>query len=283
MDDPVAELAVFFRRRVPVPDETLIRLTIAARTAGHSWTAIAAACGVAARRDADGVITYSGYADTAPALLFLGAQHAAPACGQQVTDRMPAGRPAHIEHGHAPGCARLARDQAIDADTRRASLPQLIGQSELACGALQRHRLTRPIISDCPRCGWHGYFHDYLATINDDWAAAVCDNCYADLHPEIAVSVAFFSARLPVSRGPSIVIRRRTRSDRRYPDLGEQMAWRLCWEHTTLLSEDGRGSCVYHIAQAARADAEQLMATLASCYWPPAAAELPWVVNGYPS
>lgn len=23
-----------------------------------------------------------------------------------------------------------------------------------------------------------------------DWAAAVCDNCYADLHPEIAVSVA---------------------------------------------------------------------------------------------
>src|SRR5436189_232020 len=82
---------------------------------------------------------------SAAALLFLGTQTAVqkltggrsfppltwscPACGQQVTDRAPTGRPAHIEHGHASGCARLSRDQAIDAETRRARLPHLIGQS----------------------------------------------------------------------------------------------------------------------------------------------------------
>ena len=29
-----------------------------------------------------------------------------PGCGQQATDRAPAGRTVHVEHGHAPGCAR---------------------------------------------------------------------------------------------------------------------------------------------------------------------------------
>ena len=29
---------------------------------------------------------------------------------------------------------------------------------------------------DCPRCGWHGYFQHYIATIGGDWGAAVCDD-----------------------------------------------------------------------------------------------------------
>jgi hypothetical protein len=61
------------------------------------------------------------------------------------------------------------------------------------------------------------------------------------------------------------------------------MTWHLYWEHTSLLAEDARGSCIQHIVPVARADAEQIMATLASHYWPLSAAELPWVANGCPA
>lgn len=59
---------------------------------------------------------------------------------------------------------------------------------------MQRHWLRERITDDCPRCGWHGYFHHYIATVDGDWSLAVCDNCYADLHPEITVTVRFYSA-----------------------------------------------------------------------------------------
>jgi len=42
-----------------------------------------------------------------------------PGCGQQVTDRAPAGRPVHVEHGCASGCARLAGDPAAEDRQRR--------------------------------------------------------------------------------------------------------------------------------------------------------------------
>lgn len=144
-------------------------------------------------------------------------------CGRQVTDRAGAGRPVHIEHGHAGGCAWLARDQAADTAARRARLPGLIAASESAIGTVRRHRLARPLIDDCPRCGWSGYFHEYLATIDGDWGNAVCDNCYADLHPAITVSVRFLSARSAGREEPFAVIRERTRSDYRFPDLGQQL------------------------------------------------------------
>jgi RNase P subunit RPR2 len=97
----------------------------------------------------------------------------------------------------------------------------LIVSSEPALGRLQRHRLTRAVIKDCPRCGWHGYFHDYLATLDGDWATAMCDNCYADLHPAITVTVRFFSARSPGRTEPFAVIRERTRSDHLFADIGQ--------------------------------------------------------------
>ena len=60
---------------------------------------------------------------------------------------------------------------------------------------------------DCPRCGWHGYFHHWVATIGADWAAAVCDGCCAGLHLLITVTVKFFSARWPGTGEPVAVIR----------------------------------------------------------------------------
>jgi RNase P subunit RPR2 len=121
--------------------------------------------------------------------LFPALRWDCPGCGQQVTDRAPAGRPVHGEHGHAPGCARLAVDQATEDEKRRKRLARLIVHSEDPAGSVQRHWLIERIEDDCPRCGWHGYFHHYLATIDGDWRAAVCDDCYADLHPAITVTV----------------------------------------------------------------------------------------------
>jgi hypothetical protein len=145
-------------------------------------------------------------------------------CGQRVTDRAAAGRPVHVEHGHGPGCARLARDQAAGDQRRREQVPGLILDSEAAAGPVQRHWLRERITGDCPRCGWHGYFHHYLATDEGDWAAAVCDDCYADLHPGITVAVKFYAAQVPgfVPRGGEVVavIRQRDRSDHDYPGVG---------------------------------------------------------------
>jgi hypothetical protein len=237
-------------------------------------------------------------ADTAAGLLFLGTQHAleqltgsrrypplvwpCPVCGQQVTDRAATGRPIHVEHGHRAYCTRLAHDQAAEAADRRTRLPRLVAVSEPAAGPLQWHRLKEPIIDDCPRCGWHGYFHTHLATIEGDWSAAVCDNCYADLHPAVTVGVQYFSVRSPSSPGPIAAIRERARSDRRYPDIGEEMNWRLQWQHTTLLVDDARADCSYHIAVISRDEAEEIAAGLAARYWPSDAAQLPWVRYVYP-
>jgi hypothetical protein len=301
MDDAVTELAAYFLARAPVPDGELIRLTAAARAGGHRWAGIAAACGVTTSRDTDGIVSgQSGRIPHTGAGLLYGATQGAvdrvtgsrrfppliwrcADCGRQVTDRAGAGRPIHVEHGHGAGCTRLARDQAADAAARRAQLPALIAVSEPAIGSVRRHRLARPLIDDCPRCGWSGYFHEYLATVDGDWGNAVCDNCYADLHPAITVSVRFFSARGGGDSKPFAVIRERTRSDYRFPDLGQQLTWQLSWEHTTLLVEDARGEATADIVPVSRRDAEQTATDLALRYWTPDAAQLPWVLHAYPS
>jgi hypothetical protein len=296
----VTELAAYFQSRTKVPDEDLVRLASAARAAGGSWEAIAAACGVKEFRDAAGIVSQpSGIIPGAPAgLLFQATQRSlekltgsrryppltwpCPGCWQQVTDRAATGRPAHIEHGHAPSCSRLAHDQAADATARRAQLPRLIEFSDPPVGPLQRHRLTGRITEDCPRCGWHGYFDEHVATIDGDWSAVVCDDCYADLHPGITVTVAFFYARSPWDQEPFAVIRQRTRSDKRFPDIGQMMIWQLYWEHTPMLVDDARGNCDDDIVAISRHDAEQITTGLARRYWPPGAAQLPWVTTAYP-
>jgi len=152
---------------------------------------------------------------------------------------------------------------------------------------VQRHWLRERITGDCPRCGWRGYFHHYLATVDGDWAAAVCDNCYADLHPGITVTVKFFSARFGRTE-PFAVIRQRDRSDHDYPgighfpDIGQQLTWRLWWEHTPMLVEEAHGGADEDIAEISRAQAGQIAAGLAARHWPPDAARLPWVASAYP-
>ncbi len=111
--------------------------------------------------------------------------------------------------------------------------------------------------------------------------------CYADLHPGITVTVKFFAARFGRDE-PFAVIRQRTRSDHDYPDIGhfpdtgQQMTWRLCWEHTAMLVEEAHGGADADIAEISPAGAEQITAGLAAGYWPPDAARLPWVACAYP-
>ena len=215
-----------------------------------------------------------------------------PGCGRQVSDRAADGRPVHVEHGHAPGCARLARDQAADEAWRRDRLPGQVVHSEDPAGAVRRHWLAERIIDDCPRCGWHGYFHHFIATVGGDWAAAVCDNCYANLHPGITVTVRFYAARAPAlgprAGEPVAVIRQRDRSDHDYPDIGhfpdigQQLTWQLSWKHTPMLVDDRRGNCEWDLAEISQAEAEQIAAELARRHWPADAARLPWVLSAYP-
>lgn len=167
MEDPLAELAGYFRCRSEVPDAELVRLVAGAR-AGGGWDVIAVCCGVRDYHDITGVVGLPCWeaSDTGAELLFSAAQYAmrqliggrglfrplrwlCPSCGQQVADRAPAGRPVHVEHGHAPGCARLSGDQAAEDWQRRDRLPGLIVHSEDPAGAVQRHWLAEPITDDC--------------------------------------------------------------------------------------------------------------------------------------
>jgi hypothetical protein len=308
MQEPLAELAAYSGPWYQVPDADLVRLTVAARATGHRWDAIEVACDNGPGKDIPAVIRQQyWFTPLAGPGLFGATQRAArnltgrdagcyppltwpcPGCGQQITDLAACGRPIHAELGHVAGCARLARDQATDEALRRDWLPRLILYSEDPVGSVQRHWLAGPITDDCPRCGWHGYFHRHLVTVDGDWTRAVCDDCYADLNAGITVTVKFFSARSAGSGEPFAVIRQRTRSDHDYPgighfpDRGQQMTWQLCWEHTSMLVEEAHGGADADIAEISRAEAEQIMAELAARHWPPEAARLPWVASAYPA
>ena len=105
MNEPLAELAGYFRRKARLPDEELIRLTAAARAGGSRWEVMAAACGIRTYKDLARVI-FRITGDTGAELLFSATQYAigqftgsrnyysppvwaCPDCGAQVTDRAP--------------------------------------------------------------------------------------------------------------------------------------------------------------------------------------------------
>jgi hypothetical protein len=56
VDEPLAELAGYFRRKSRVPDQELVRLTATAPEGGSRWDAIAAGCGVRDYHDVTGVV-----------------------------------------------------------------------------------------------------------------------------------------------------------------------------------------------------------------------------------
>jgi hypothetical protein len=126
MDEPLAELAAFSCSWYEVPDADLVRLTAAARAAGHRWDAIAAACGNGSGVDIPAVIGQQYWVSPAvgPGPLFSATQRAArkltgrdagcypplawlcPGCGQRVTDLAPGGRrftPSWATRRAAPG------------------------------------------------------------------------------------------------------------------------------------------------------------------------------------
>jgi hypothetical protein len=194
----------------------------------------------------------------------------------------PVGRPVHAEAGHGQRCARLARDQAADDEDRRSRMPPLVTWTEAGSGALRRHRLARRITDWCPRCGWYGYFDGWAATIKSDWARLVCDNCWADLHQGVTVTVAYYTCSAGPGRGPFAVIRQLRRSDQEPPAAGQVLTWEPFWQWTPILDgQAGDDGC--HVTQVSRAAAEQAAWSLASRQWPAEALRMPWVTSAYPS
>jgi hypothetical protein len=144
VDDPVAELAVYFQRKAMVPDDDLVGLTSAARAAGRSWSAIAAMCGVRVRQDTYEVITQPGGigAETAAALLFLGTRHALEQLADSRRYHLDPARPS----GTAPLVGRMNAGGALPRPTARrgtaalaASAPILSAESLGMPEGAQRH------------------------------------------------------------------------------------------------------------------------------------------------
>jgi hypothetical protein len=178
--------------------------------------------------------------------------------------------------GHRPDSDRPARPRRTRPRTR-------LARDQAAEAQARRDRLAHRITDDCPRCGWHGYFFHHITIVDGDWAAGVCDDCYADLHPHITVTVQFFAVCDRDRPEPLAVIRQRTRSDWGPLNNAEIMTWRLDWHHTPLLIEIASGGSVTEdLVPVSRHDAAQIAVRLAGRHWPPDAARLPWVAAAYP-
>jgi hypothetical protein len=304
VSEPLGHLAAYFRNKLPLAATDMVRLASQARASGLRWVAIAQACDPYAAAAADSRNSDEGQEATAAAAtrIFRDIQNAAgiirgdahriapiawpcPDCQCQVTDVAPLGRPVHAEIGHTQGCPRLARDQAADDEDRRTRLPLLVTRSEPASGPLQRHRLAQPVTAWCPRCGWHGYFDDWAATISGNWARLICDDCWADLTPAVTVTVTYYICSTrpdhPGAARPFGVIRQRARSDRP-PDTGQILTWEPFWQWTPILAEHASGSADCDVTQVSHDTAVQVIRSLILRSWPEAALGLPSIASAYP-
>lgn len=284
-----------------MPPEQVIQFASAVRAAGLRWADIASACGATgAPSDLQAAQAWP----TAVTRIFRDVQSAAAStegseqklaaltwpcteCRQEITDTAPLGRPMHAELGHGPRCPRLARDQAADDEERRIRLPAMVTESLPSHGSLRRHRLAARFVDDCPRCGWHGYFDTWVATIDENWARVLCDNCYADLSPDIEVTVSFYCCSTypydPGPEGPFAVIRQRSRSDQKDPDSGQAITWEPFWQWTAILDAAVRGTALCEVSRISQPRAEQIIEFLSWRYWPSRALRLPWAVRAYPA
>jgi hypothetical protein len=166
---------------------------------------------------------------------------------------------------------------------RRERIPALITSSEPAHGPLQRHRLTGTrFVDSCPRCGWRGFYDTHAATLHGDWTRLLCDDCYADLAPDITVAVTYFACQYDDTPDPFGVTRQRTRSDETYPDLGQIITWDLRWQWTSILVQEARDGADCHVTRISQDAAEMIIESSARRYWPAEALRLPWVQTAYP-
>src|SRR5712664_2429624 len=110
MDEPLAELAAYFRIGTKLADEELARLALAARAAGSRWEAIAAACGITTHHDLGGV-TYRITGETGRGAAVLRHQVRARAAHRQRAPRPAAdlGLLWMRAAGHRPRSGRSAR------------------------------------------------------------------------------------------------------------------------------------------------------------------------------
>ncbi len=191
MDEALAELAAYFGRRAVVPDQELVRLTATARAGGSRWGChrrrvrrpglsghhLGGQPGLLGRlRDRGGA-----------AVRFRPVLPAHANRERQPVSCAVLGLPRVRAAGHRPrsgwpdgpcrawpraGLRPLAADQAAEEEERRERLARLIVHSETPAGQVQRHWLAERIADDCPRCGWHGYFHHYIATVGTSQPSA---------------------------------------------------------------------------------------------------------------
>ena len=152
-------------------------------------------------------------------------------------------RPIHVEHGHAPGCARLAADRAAEAEENAAAA----GAADGPFGA-RRGRYSDtgwPSGSPVTARGAVGTATSTttFAALDRDWSAAVLRRVarrpVSDPHGHRPVLLRLLAHRRGVGRGRC----KHTRSDYEFPDLGQMLTWRLYWQHTPMLIDVWRGNC----------------------------------------
>jgi hypothetical protein len=81
----------------------------------------------------------------------------------------------------------------------------------------------------------------------------------------LRIGLVHISLRQKPTRSPTdgalvAALRQRTCSDHDYPDPGQEITWKLCWQHTTMLIDDRRGNCVWNIAKISHNEAGQISA-----------------------
>jgi hypothetical protein len=160
-----------------------------------------------------------------------------------------------------------------------AHLQNRIARSEPPVGNLQLHELTDPPATYfCPRCGWHGNVWK-VATVDGDWSAPVCQSCYADLHPGIPATVAYWSVRwltyasksheehapFTVSRSRGVAGQLGSRDEMYRPHLSQDSD---VWEFTSALVEERRDGSMHDLAEISEQEARAIMERTRAKYLP---------------
>ena len=118
-----------------------------------------------------------------------------------------------------------------------------------------------------------------VATLDGDWNAPVCEDCYADLHPGIPATVSYWSVRWPTDASktpeehmPFTIIRSRGVAGR-LGSRDEMYRSHLSqdgevWEFTFALIEEARDGSMYDLAEIGEQEARAIMERTRAKYLP---------------